>query len=82
MVTRTRSLWRWALSGLGGAVVMIGLGQLFALAGGSCTILCRPAVAGVYGATLGLLLFGSGRRDAGANPSDTGRLPQSKEPTP
>jgi hypothetical protein len=41
---------------------MIALGQLFALAGGSCTILCRPFVAGVYGAALGLLTFGHGRR--------------------
>lgn len=82
MVTQTRSWWRWAVSGMGGAVVTIGLGQLLGMAGGSCAILCRAAVAGVYGAILGLLFFGSGRRDAGANPSGTARLPRNKEPSP
>ncbi len=41
---------------------MIGAGQLFALTGGSCTILCRPLVAGLYGAVLGVLVAGPGRR--------------------
>lgn len=55
--------WAWkALAALGGAAAMIALGQLFALAGGSCTILCRPPIAGVYGAVLGLLMLGSARR--------------------
>ncbi len=53
---------RKALAALGGAGAMIGVGQLFALMGGSCTILCRPAVAAIYGAVLGLLIVGPGRR--------------------
>jgi hypothetical protein len=62
MVTGARPWVRRVLAALGGAGTMIALGQLFALAGGSCTILCRPFVAGIYGAALGLLPFGLGRR--------------------
>jgi len=55
----------WA-RGLGaallGAATMLVLGQLLALVGGSCTILCRPPIAGLSGAVLGLLLLGSAQR--------------------
>jgi hypothetical protein len=42
---------------------MIGVGRVFALAGGSCAILCRPVVAGVYGAVVALLMVGSAPRE-------------------
>jgi len=55
--------WVWrTLAALGGAGAMIAVGQLFALAGSGCTILCRPPIAGLYGAVLGLLVVGPGRR--------------------
>jgi hypothetical protein len=53
---------RNALAALAGAGAMIGVGQLFALMGGSCTLLCRPPVAAIYGAVLGLLVVGPRRR--------------------
>lgn len=72
-----RPWWRWALSALAGATLMIALGQLFSLAGGTCTVFCKPMVAGIYGALLGLWWAGPGphrpksaraeRPDAGAS---------------
>lgn len=62
MVMHLRPWVKKALAALGGAGAMIAVGQLFALAGGSCTILCRPPIAGLYGAVLGLLVIGFGRR--------------------
>jgi hypothetical protein len=62
MVTRAHPWVRTVLAALGGAGAMIGVGQIFALVGGSCTILCRPPVAAIYGAVLGLLIVGPGRR--------------------
>ena len=61
-MTPTHPWLNRALAALGGAGAMIGIGQLLSLAGGSCTILCRPFVAGIYGAVLGLVILGSGRR--------------------
>jgi hypothetical protein len=62
MVTRAHPWVRTVLVALGGAGAMIALGQVFALAGGSCSILCRPPIAAVFGAAIGLLIFGSGKR--------------------
>jgi hypothetical protein len=48
----------WLTAGvfaLGGAGVMVGLGQLLSLAGLGCTALCRPEFASVTGAVIGLL---------------------------
>jgi hypothetical protein len=42
------------LAALGGAAVMVGLGQLVALGAGSCNLLCQPPVAAIYGAVIGL----------------------------
>ena len=61
-MTRARPWLRWVLSALGGAVVMVALGQVFALAGSSCAILCRPPIAALYGAVVGLLVVGSATR--------------------
>lgn len=51
---------RMSVAALAGAAAMIGLGQLFSLAGGTCGILCRPHIAGLYGAALGLLFARTG----------------------
>jgi hypothetical protein len=56
-----RWLW-WLLPALGGAVLMTGLGKLLAANGGSCSILCRPEVASIYGALLGVSMFPPPRR--------------------
>ena len=37
------------------SLVMIGLGQLAGMAGGQCTILCKPTIAGIFGAVLGFV---------------------------
>lgn len=48
-----------------GTLSMIALGQLYSIfAGGSCTILCRPHVAGSYGAVAGLVVLVFQRVDA------------------
>lgn len=62
MVT-SRAWLRWLLGALGGAAAMIGAGQALALAGGGCAILCRPEVAGIFGAAVGLLVVTPERRD-------------------
>jgi hypothetical protein len=49
-----------ALFALGGAGMMIGLGQLLGLAGLGCTALCRPEFASATGAAIGL--FAAPRR--------------------
>ena len=56
MVMSARSWLLIALGAFGGGAGMVILGQLSELAGGSCAILCKPPVAGLYGAVLGLLL--------------------------
>jgi hypothetical protein len=62
---RMRPWVRGSIAALIGAVAMMALGQLFSFAGGSCTILCRPPIAALYGAAMGLLLMGSARSTAG-----------------
>lgn len=56
---RTRPWVRRLIAAFLGAVAMLALGQLLAFAGGSCAILCRPPIAGLYGAVLGWLLIGN-----------------------
>lgn len=56
MVTPLKRWSRRLVFALVGAVAMIAFGQLFALTGASCTLLCRPVPAGIYGAILGLLM--------------------------
>ncbi|MFZ5468133.1 MAG: hypothetical protein ACOZIN_01745 [Myxococcota bacterium] len=45
-----------------GGLLVIGVGQLFARVGGSCSLLCRPEVAGTLGALGGLFGVLSGPR--------------------
>jgi hypothetical protein len=51
-----------AVAMIGGGVTMVLVGQLNALAGSNCTILCNPPIALVFGAVAGLLSFGRGAR--------------------
>lgn len=55
---RLRPWVQGSIAALIGAITMVALGQLFSFAGGSCTILCRPPIAALYGAAMGLLLMG------------------------
>jgi hypothetical protein len=61
---RMRPWVRGGIAALIGAVAMLVLGQLFSFAGGTCMILCRPPIAALYGAAMGLLLLGSARNTA------------------
>jgi len=58
---------RWVRIAAGaviGAVMMVGLGQLMSHLGSGCSLLCRPGLAAIYGAVLGLVLaFPAGPRD-------------------
>lgn len=61
-MTRLKSLAPDLLTVVAGAVGMIIAGQAFSLiAGGSCTTICRPEVAGSLGAITGLLVAIMGR---------------------
>ncbi len=57
MVSRWPRWLFWVLPAVGGAVVMTGLGQLLASGSGGCSLLCRPELASVYGALVGVSLF-------------------------
>jgi hypothetical protein len=49
-------LGRTALLVVLGAVLMIGIGQLFALTTATCSTICKPQIAAPLGAILGLML--------------------------
>jgi hypothetical protein len=49
-------LLRGLLSVVGGAAVMVVVGQLFALTRSTCDTICRPGYAAFYGALGGLVL--------------------------
>lgn len=38
-----------------GSAIFIGMGQAWVLAGGTCSTLCKPEIAGVYGALSGVV---------------------------
>lgn len=44
---------------LGGALLFLGFGQLYAGTGASCAILCKPHTASAYGAVMGLSVYWS-----------------------
>lgn len=46
-----------------GAIALLLVGRGLAADGGTCAILCNPAIAALYGAAIGFLLVGPPRRE-------------------
>lgn len=57
-MTRLPYWARLTLAAAGGATLMIALGQAVGLVNQSCTILCQPLPAALFGATMTLAMFG------------------------